>query len=158
VALAQDAGSAKPCADEGRDSAACNYWALPAFAEIPSRDKFPGPQYILIFFYQAARQHNYNMFARPRQRKTTLIAPLKKRKRDAAVEEINFDFDKREEYLTGFHKRKVQRAKQAQEEAAKKAREERIATRKQVSLETFYIFCIFCILSFFHSWETFIWK
>jgi len=38
-------------------------------------------------------------------------------------------------YLTGFHKRKVQRAKQAQEEAAKKAREERITTRKQLREE-----------------------
>ena len=34
--------------------------------------------------------------------------------------------------MTGFHKRKVQRAKQAQLEAAKKAKEEKIAIRKQV--------------------------
>ncbi len=75
-----------------------------------------------------------NMFARPRPKKSLLPPPAKRRKTTSAVEEINFDFDARADYLTGFHKRKLQRAKQAQEEAAKKAREERIAARKQVRL------------------------
>ncbi|KAF8426397.1 nucleolar protein 12-domain-containing protein [Tirmania nivea] len=72
-----------------------------------------------------------------------------KRKR-TTTEVITFDKDSRAEYLTGrtysmansilsltllvgsgFHKRKVQRAKKAQEEAAKRAREERIKERKE---------------------------
>lgn len=75
-----------------------------------------------------------NMFARPRPKKSLLPPPAKRRKITSAIEEINFDFDARADYLTGFHKRKVQRAKKAQEEAAKKAKEERIAARKQVSI------------------------
>lgn len=73
-----------------------------------------------------------NMFARPRPKKSLYPPPAKRRKTKSAIEEISFDFDARADYLTGFHKRKVQRAKQAQEEAAKKAKEERIAARKQV--------------------------
>lgn len=74
------------------------------------------------------------MFARPRPKKSVLPPPTKRRKTSHAIEEINFDFDARADYLTGFHKRKVQRAKRAQEEAAKKAKKERVAARKQVSI------------------------
>ncbi|EHK50512.1 uncharacterized protein TrAtP1_011034 [Trichoderma atroviride] len=70
------------------------------------------------------------MFAKPRPKKSPLPPPSRKRK--YGVEQVSFDFDARNEYLTGFHKRKQQRIKQAQEEAAKKAREERIRTRKQL--------------------------
>lgn len=70
------------------------------------------------------------MFAKPRPKKSVLPPPSKKRK--YGVEEVSFDFDARQEYLTGFHKRKQQRIKLAQEEAAKKAREERLRTRKEV--------------------------
>ena len=49
--------------------------------------------------------------------------------------EISFDNDARQEYLTGFHKRKQQRIKHAQEEAAKKAHQEKLDTRKQVRLK-----------------------
>lgn len=74
---------------------------------------------------------NYSiMFAKPRPKKSVLPPPSKKRK--YGVEEVSFDFDARQEYLTGFHKRKQQRIKLAQEEAAKRAREERLRTRKQV--------------------------
>lgn len=72
------------------------------------------------------------MFVHPRPKKSLLPPPSKRRKTTSAVEEINFDFDARADYLTGFHKRKVQRAKQAQDEAAKKAKEERVVMRKQV--------------------------
>ena len=73
------------------------------------------------------------MFARPRPKKSALGGPPpKKRKASHAVEEIKFDPDARNEYLTGFHKRKVQRTKRAQEEAAKRARQEKIDLRKQV--------------------------
>jgi len=71
------------------------------------------------------------MFARPRPKKL-LAPPIKKRKRHHAIEEIKFDDEARVEYLTGFHKRKLQRAKNAQEQAAKQAREEKILARKQV--------------------------
>lgn len=67
----------------------------------------------------------------PRPKKPLLPPPSKKRKTQSAVEEVNFDFDARADYLTGFHKRKVQRAKQAQLENDKKAKEERIVMRKQ---------------------------
>ncbi|RYP77091.1 hypothetical protein DL771_001381 [Monosporascus sp. 5C6A] len=75
------------------------------------------------------------MFARPRSKKSILGPPPKKRKAGHAVEEIKFDAAARDEYLTGFHRRKVQRAKRAQEEAAKKARQEKIDLRKQLREE-----------------------
>ncbi|KAI9850578.1 MAG: hypothetical protein M1838_005428 [Thelocarpon superellum] len=63
--------------------------------------------------------------------------PTKKRKTSSAnaVEEISFDFDARSEYLTGFHKRKLQRIKHAQEEAVKKERAERLDQRKRLREE-----------------------
>lgn len=72
------------------------------------------------------------MFAKPRVKKSILPPPSKKRKSTSAIEEISFDNDARQEYLTGFHKRKLQRIKHAQEEAAKRARQEKLETRKQV--------------------------
>ncbi|KAI0600506.1 nucleolar protein 12-domain-containing protein [Biscogniauxia sp. FL1348] len=75
------------------------------------------------------------MFARPRPKKNVLSQAPRKRKaqrRGGGVEEIKFDDEARVDYLTGFHKRKVQRAKQAQEQAAKKARQDKIEFRKQL--------------------------
>lgn len=62
------------------------------------------------------------------------MAPATKRRKvePTAVEEITFDLSARHEYLTGFHKRKVQRAKQAQEAAEKRAKAEKVEHRKQV--------------------------
>lgn len=60
------------------------------------------------------------------------MGPPSKRRKTGGVEEVSFDFSAREEYLTGFHKRKLQRAKHAQQEAVKKDREFRIEQRKQV--------------------------
>jgi hypothetical protein len=51
----------------------------------------------------------------------------------APVAEITFDFAAREEYLTGFHKRKLARAKHAQEEAAKKEKQEKVEARRMVN-------------------------
>lgn len=56
----------------------------------------------------------------------------KRRKIESKVDEVNFDYDARQEYLTGFHKRKVQRTKAAQDAAARRARQERIEERKKV--------------------------
>ncbi|MCJ1474610.1 hypothetical protein MMC13_003270 [Lambiella insularis] len=67
-----------------------------------------------------------------RKRLATVVAPKKKKKSASAIEEITFDFDAREDYLSGFHKRKLQRIKHAQEEAAKKGREDRINARKHL--------------------------
>jgi len=75
------------------------------------------------------------MFAKPRPKKSLLPPPNKKRRATSSVEEVAFDNDARQEYLTGFHKRKQQRIKHAQEQAAKRAREEKIEARKQMRAE-----------------------
>ncbi|CAH0053450.1 unnamed protein product [Clonostachys solani] len=75
------------------------------------------------------------MFAKPRPKKLLLAHPSKKRKFTSAVEEVTFDNAARHEYLTGFHKRKQERIKRAQEEAVKRERLEKIETRKQVREE-----------------------
>ena len=72
------------------------------------------------------------MFSRPRA-KATGPPPSKKRKLVSTIEEIAFDPSAREDYLTGFHKRKLQRIKHAKEEAAKREREEQLTARKIVS-------------------------
>lgn len=62
-----------------------------------------------------------------------MAPPLKRRKlAGPPVEEILFDNDARQDYLTGFHKRKLQRVKHAQEIAEKKAKEERREMRRKV--------------------------
>lgn len=72
----------------------------------------------------------------------TPLLPLKKRRKSApTIEQISFDTSAREDYLTGFHKRKLQRTKHAKEEAAKKEREEKIAARK--------IVCLLCCILIF---------
>ncbi|KAG5929404.1 hypothetical protein E4U42_005976 [Claviceps africana] len=75
------------------------------------------------------------MFAKPRPKKSPLPPPSKKRKTTSTIEEISFDDGAREEYLTGFHKRKLQRIKHAQEESAKRARAEKLESRKQIREE-----------------------
>ncbi|KAG0131877.1 nucleolar protein 12-domain-containing protein [Tuber indicum] len=59
------------------------------------------------------------------------MALLGKRKRPVG-EEISFDAEQRREYLTGFHKRKLARAKKAREEAEKAARAERLEDRRKL--------------------------
>ncbi|KAK5194846.1 hypothetical protein LTR92_004975 [Exophiala xenobiotica] len=59
--------------------------------------------------------------------------PTKRRRTEpTVVEEITFDPAARQEYLTGFHKRKLQRAKHAQEAAEKRAKEERLVERRKL--------------------------
>lgn len=61
-----------------------------------------------------------------------MAPPPKRRKTDSTrVEEVTFDLADRQDYLTGFHKRKLQRAKHAKEIAEKKARAERIEHRRK---------------------------
>lgn len=68
----------------------------------------------------------------PRPKKSILPPLSRKRKTAHTVEAIDFDNDARQEYLTGFHKRKLQRIKRAQEESAKREKEEKLEARKQV--------------------------
>ncbi|KAI9809707.1 MAG: hypothetical protein M1825_000139 [Sarcosagium campestre] len=58
--------------------------------------------------------------------------PKRRKKSTPAVEEISFDPSAREDYLTGFHKRKLQRIKYSQDLAEKKERAERLEFRRKV--------------------------
>ncbi|KAL9528385.1 hypothetical protein SMMN14_07781 [Sphaerulina musiva] len=63
--------------------------------------------------------------------------PAKRRKidvirRQKPVEELTFSIDARQEYLTGFSKRKAARREQAREQAIKEAKEEKIRERKEL--------------------------
>ncbi|KAK6080249.1 nucleolar protein 12 [Seiridium cupressi] len=71
----------------------------------------------------------------PRPKKSILPPLSRKRKAAHTIEEVSFNPDARQEYLTGFHKRKLQRAKRAQEEAAKREKEEKLVARKQMREE-----------------------
>lgn len=62
-----------------------------------------------------------------------MAPPGKRRKVEAKqVEEISFDPEARQEYLSGFHKRKLQRAEHGREVAQKKAKEVAVQERKEV--------------------------
>lgn len=62
-----------------------------------------------------------------------MAPPSKKRKlKQSKTEEVVFDPSARFDYLTGFHKRKLERAKKAQDAAATRARQEKIDDRKKV--------------------------
>jgi ribosomal RNA-processing protein 17 len=66
--------------------------------------------------------------------------PNKKRKIKTVHEEkIDFDPAAREEYLTGFHKRKLARRKFAEDENIKKEKEEKLRFRKEVRVGEAYI-------------------
>ena len=65
----------------------------------------------------------------------TMPPPTKRRRTEpTVVEEITFDPSSRHDFLTGFHKRKLERAKHAREAAERRAREERVEHRKQVGI------------------------
>jgi len=66
-----------------------------------------------------------------------MAPPPNKRRKVEPVAELTFDPSARAEYLTGFHKRKVHRAKHAQEVAKKKEKEDRVIQRKEVSFRQF---------------------
>jgi ribosomal RNA-processing protein 17 len=72
-----------------------------------------------------------------KRKRVAIAPPPKRRKNTSTIEEITFDFGAREDYLSGFHKRKLQRIKHAKEEAAKKEREDKIIARKQVGFLSF---------------------
>ena len=70
---------------------------------------------------------------RPRRHVSHMSRPAKRRK-TAKVEEIQFDDNARQDYLSGFHKRKLERIKRAQDEAAKKEHAEKLELRRQVGI------------------------
>ena len=82
-------------------------------------------------FEYSPKSTAHAMFSKPRV-KVAVPPPRKKRKVASAIEEITFDPSAREDYLSGFHKRKLQRINHAKEEAAKREREEKLAARKIV--------------------------
>lgn len=59
-------------------------------------------------------------------------AGTRRKAAEGQIEDINWDADARQDYLTGFHKRKQQRIQQAQKTAAEKERLQRIEDRKHV--------------------------
>lgn len=61
-------------------------------------------------------------------------AAKKRKLASSRVESIEFDDAARHEFLTGFHKRKQQRIKHAQETAKEKDRLAKIEERKQVRI------------------------
>lgn len=62
------------------------------------------------------------------------MPPVKRRKLAPKVEEVTFDPTARHDFLTGFHKRKLQRTRHAQEVAEKRAREEARLRKKRVRI------------------------
>lgn len=66
-----------------------------------------------------------------------MAPPSKKTKLSSSQPaEILFDPNARQDYLTGFHKRKVARIEHAKEAAVKRAREERVLERRQARNST----------------------
>ncbi|KAG0169497.1 hypothetical protein DFQ28_002295 [Apophysomyces sp. BC1034] len=60
----------------------------------------------------------------------------KKRKvKKETVENVDFDFDARKDFLTGFHKRKVERKKKTIEKYKELARQEKIKARAEAKAE-----------------------
>ena len=60
------------------------------------------------------------------------MPPPSKRRKTTTTAEVVFDPAARQEYLTGFHKRKQARIKHAQEIAVKREKEEKRRDREEV--------------------------
>ena len=75
-----------------------------------------------------------NIMPPRRPRAVTVPPPKKRRKVEPKIEEITFNVEERQDYLSGFHRRKLQRQKQAKAEAVKREREEKLAARKSVRI------------------------
>lgn len=68
----------------------------------------------------------------PPRRSKSASSALRVPKLGPKLESLTFDNTARHDYLTGFHKRKLARIKQAQEAAVKREKEELAVTRKQI--------------------------
>ncbi|KAI8990073.1 nucleolar protein 12-domain-containing protein [Pilobolus umbonatus] len=60
------------------------------------------------------------------------IYAKKRKAKQETVDYVEFDPTKRTEYLTGFHKRKVERIKKTKEKYAQLAQEEKLKNRKEI--------------------------
>ncbi|KAG2178115.1 hypothetical protein INT43_003368 [Umbelopsis isabellina] len=63
------------------------------------------------------------------------IYAKKRKQKKETVERIDFDFDARKEFLTGFHKRKLERKKKAREIAIERERVDRLQARAEAREE-----------------------
>ncbi|KAF7721014.1 hypothetical protein EC973_005553 [Apophysomyces ossiformis] len=63
------------------------------------------------------------------------IYAKKRKRKQETVESVEFDFDARKDFLTGFHKRKVERKKKTIEKYKEKARQEKIKARAEARAE-----------------------
>lgn len=88
------------------------------------------PQQIHAASAQNSCRDTKNSTMAPRQ--APRVPPAKRRKTTTQVEELKFDPEARNEWLTGFRKRKQQRIKHAQEQSAKIEKEEKVKARKEV--------------------------
>jgi len=60
------------------------------------------------------------------------MAPVAKKRKTSQLAELNFDPSAREDYLSGYRKRKLERISRAQADAKRLEREEKIKDRKEV--------------------------
>ncbi|KAH8078048.1 nucleolar protein 12-domain-containing protein [Cristinia sonorae] len=63
--------------------------------------------------------------------KSHKIIASKKRARREQVKEVTFDEDARRDFLTGFHKRKVQKKEEAKKKAQEREKQERLEARRE---------------------------
>ncbi|KAI8581510.1 hypothetical protein K450DRAFT_231659 [Umbelopsis ramanniana AG] len=63
------------------------------------------------------------------------IYAKKRKQKQETVDRIDFDFDARQEFLTGFHKRKLDRKKKAREIAIERERVDRLQARAEAREE-----------------------
>jgi hypothetical protein len=105
-----------------------------------------------LYFYHKHKLHKTLPVSEAEGISNVLMAPPPSKRRKVArptpVEEVTFDLDARHDYLTGFHKRKLQRAKHAQEIAERKAKEEKREQRRKVCFD------LYCISSWSGVWNS----
>lgn len=89
------------------------------------------------FLMRLRREITHNLCKTYSDRGICAMAPPRKRTKLSTDQpaEILFDVTARQDYLTGFHKRKVARKEHAKETAIKRAKEEKVQERRQVSDE-----------------------
>lgn len=82
---------------------------------------------------QASKSKTFTKLSdQSREQLLTTIMGKKRKLAEGQVEELNFDTSARQEYLTGFHKRKQARIQSAREAAIKRDKEEKVKERKLV--------------------------
>lgn len=78
--------------------------------------------------------YDMDFFQQPRSaRRASTAPPAKRRKIVSTIDHVTYDPAARQEYLSGFRKRKQQRIKEAQKLAKEKDRLQKIEDRRAVS-------------------------